>query len=74
LFQVHRLCLANEEPRASETSLLQFFGWENLMQEDLVRTSLYQLLEKKYGQPPLEDGQELEASQAECCVRQVLEL
>lgn len=44
------------------------------MQEDLVRTSLYQLLEKKYGQPPLEDGQELEASQAECCVRQVLEL
>lgn len=61
LFQVQRLRLANGEPLAIETSQISFFGCEQLMGEDLVHNSLYNLLETKYGQPPLEADQELEA-------------
>lgn len=61
LFQVQRLRLADGEPLAIETSQISFFGCEKLMDEDLVHHSLYHLLETKYGQPPLEADQELEA-------------
>ncbi|MDB5080427.1 MAG: GntR family transcriptional regulator [Chloroflexi bacterium] len=61
LFRVQRLRLANGEPLAIETSLVNFIGCEHLMDEDLEHESLYQILEKKYGQPPLEADQELEA-------------
>ncbi len=64
LFKVQRLRLANEEPLALETALIFFIGCERLLEEDLERTSLYYLLENKYGVPPLEAEQELEASLA----------
>ena len=61
LFKVQRLRLANGEPLAIETSQINFIGCEHLMDEDLESQSLYQLLEQKYGQPPVEADQELEA-------------
>lgn len=61
LFRVQRLRLANGEPLAIETSQINFIGCEHLMDEDLEHDSLYQLLANKYGQPPLEADQELEA-------------
>jgi GntR family transcriptional regulator len=61
LFKVQRLRLANGEPLAIETSLVNFIGCEHLMGEDLEHQSLYQILLQKYGQPPREADQELEA-------------
>jgi GntR family transcriptional regulator len=61
IFKVQRLRLANGEPLAIETSIINFIGCEHLMDEDLEHQSLYQILEQKYGQPPLEADQELEA-------------
>lgn len=61
IFKTQRLRLANGEPLAVETALVNFIGCEHLLDEDLERQSLYQLLETKYGQPPLEADQELEA-------------
>jgi GntR family transcriptional regulator len=64
IFRLHRLRLADEEPLAIETSLVSFIGCERLLEEDLEGHSLYRLLETKYGLPPLEAEQELEAGQA----------
>ncbi len=62
LFRVRRLRLADGSPLALETSVLSFMGCEKLLEEDLERNSLYQLLETRYGLPPLEAEQELEAA------------
>ncbi len=64
LFRVQRLRLADDEPLALETALVSFMGCEKLLEEDLVASSLYTLLETKYGVPPLEAEQELEAGLA----------
>lgn len=64
LFRVQRLRLADGEPLALETAIISFIGCEKLLEEDLERNSLYQLLETKYGMPPLEAEQELEAGLA----------
>ena len=65
LFRVQRLRLADGAPLALETSLINFMGCEKLMDEDLEKFSLYNLLETKYGVPPLEAEQELEAGLAQ---------
>jgi len=64
LFRVERLRLTEAEPLALETSFISFIGCENLLEEDLEHNSLYHLLETKYGLPPLEAEQELEAGLA----------
>ncbi len=64
LFRVQRLRFANDAPLALETSLINFIGCEKLLEEDLEHDSLYQLLETKYGVPPLEAEQEIEAGLA----------
>jgi len=64
LFRVKRLRLTEAEPLALETSFISFIGCENLLEEDLEHNSLYHLLETKYGLPPLEAEQELEAGLA----------
>ncbi len=64
LFRVQRLRLAEDAPLALETSVISFIGCEKLLEEDLEQQSLYYLLETKYGLPPLEAEQELEAGLA----------
>ncbi|WP_201375504.1 GntR family transcriptional regulator [Ktedonobacter robiniae] len=61
VFRLHRLRLADGDPLALETSFIHFMGCERLLEEDLNQHSLYYLLETKYGQPPMEADQELEA-------------
>jgi GntR family transcriptional regulator len=61
VFRLHRLRIADGDPLALETSFIHFMGCERLLEEDLNAHSLYHLLDVKYGQPPLEADQELEA-------------
>jgi len=64
IFRLRRLRLADNEPLAVEMSLVNFIGCEKLLEEDLEQNSLYRLLETKYGLPPSEAEQELEAGLA----------
>mgnify|MGYP001166138963 FL=1 len=64
LFRLQRLRLADGEPLAIELSLISFKGCERLLEEDLENNSLYRALETKYGLPPMEAEQELEAGLA----------
>ena len=64
LVRLRRLRLADGEPLAIEQSLINFFGCEQLLEEDLERDSLYALLETKYGLAPLAAEQEIEAGLA----------
>jgi GntR family transcriptional regulator len=61
---LQRLRLADGEPLAIEHSRLHFRGCERLLDEDLETTSLYQLLESRFGVPLMEAEQELEAGLA----------
>ncbi|PZW27420.1 GntR family transcriptional regulator [Thermosporothrix hazakensis] len=61
VFRLHRLRMADDDPLALETSFVSFIGCEKLLEDDLNNYSLYYLLETKYGYPPLEADQELEA-------------
>jgi GntR family transcriptional regulator len=65
VFRLHRLRLADAKPLALEISLVSFIGCERLLEEDLERDSLYELLEAKHGLPPLEAEQEIEAGLAQ---------
>lgn len=62
--RIYRARLADDEPLALEQSLISFFGCEKLLEVDLVGTSLYGLLESRFGLPPIEADQELEAGLA----------
>lgn len=62
--RLSRVRLADDEPLALEESLISFFGCEQLLEADLVATSLYGLLESRFGLPPVEAEQELEAGLA----------
>ncbi len=62
--RLYRARLADDEPLALERSLISFFGCEKLLEADLVGTSLYGLLETRFGLPPIEADQELEAGLA----------
>ena len=64
VLRLYRVRLADDEPLALERSLVSFFGCEKLLEADLVTTSLYSLLETRYGLPPVEAEQELEAGLA----------
>jgi GntR family transcriptional regulator len=64
IFCLQRLRLADGEPLAIEFSQVSFVGCERLLEEDLEHNSLYRLLETKYGTPPMEAEQELEAGLA----------
>jgi GntR family transcriptional regulator len=64
VYQLCRLRLADSEPLALETSCISFIGCERLLDNDLERDSLYQLLETVYDVPPIEAEQELEADVA----------
>jgi GntR family transcriptional regulator len=64
VFRLKRLRLADNEPLAVETSVINFIGCEKLLEDDLENNSLYQLLEEKYGLPPVLADQELEAGLA----------
>jgi GntR family transcriptional regulator len=64
VYRLLRLRLADAEPLALETSCISFIGCERLLNNDLERDSLYQLLELAYDVPPLEAEQELEADLA----------
>ncbi|HLZ58326.1 MAG TPA: GntR family transcriptional regulator [Ktedonosporobacter sp.] len=64
VFCLQRLRMADEDPLAIELSQLYFPGCEKLLEEDLEQNSLYRLLESKYGLPPVEAEQELEAGLA----------
>lgn len=74
LFQVRRLRLADDEPLAVERSLISFLGCEQLLSEDLGKTSLYTLLETKYAVPPVEAEQELEAGLADAATARLLRI
>ncbi|MGN6813512.1 MAG: GntR family transcriptional regulator [Thermomicrobiales bacterium] len=63
-FRLYRVRLADAEPLALERVLISFFGCERLLDEDLAANSLYQLLETRYGLPPVEAEQEIEAGLA----------
>jgi GntR family transcriptional regulator len=60
IFCLQRLRLVNETPIALESGLISFIGCEQLLEEDLEHNSLFQLLETKYGLPPLKAEQELD--------------
>ncbi len=64
VLRLRRLRLADSEPLAVENSLINFIGCEQLLEEDLERDSLYQLLEAKFGFPLMEAEQELESGLA----------
>lgn len=64
VFSLKRLRIADDDPLAIELSQLHFPGCEKLLEEDLEQNSLYRLLESKYGLPPVEAEQELEAGLA----------
>lgn len=64
IFCLRRLRLADNEPLAIEFSQVHFANCEKLLEEDLENNSLYRLLETKYGTPPMEAEQELEAGLA----------
>ena len=60
IFCLQRLRLISETPIALESGLISFIGCEQLLKEDLEHNSLFQLLETKYGLPPLKSEQELD--------------
>jgi len=64
VYRLQRLRLADSEPLALETSCISFIGCERLLDSDLERNSLYNLLEAVFDVPPLEAEQELEADLA----------
>ncbi len=64
VYKLRRLRLADSEPLALETSCITFIGCERLLESDLERDSLYQLLAHSFDMPPLEAEQELEADLA----------
>lgn len=64
VYRLRRLRLADSEPLALESSCISFIGCERLLDNDLERDSLYQLLDVAYDVPPLEAEQELEADLA----------
>ncbi len=64
VFRLRRLRLADASPLALETSCINFIGCERLLENDLERGSLFQLLETTYDVPPVEAEQELEADLA----------
>lgn len=64
VYRLRRLRMADAEPLAVETSCISFLGCERLLDHDLERDSLYQLLEVTFDVPPLEAEQELEADLA----------
>jgi GntR family transcriptional regulator len=64
VFCIQRLRLADDAPLAIEHSQICFKGCEQLLEENFEEHSLYALLENKYGQPPVEAEQELEAGLA----------
>jgi GntR family transcriptional regulator len=64
VYRLRRLRMSDAEPLAVETSCISFLGCERLLDHDLERDSLYQLLEVTYDVPPLEAEQELEADLA----------
>jgi GntR family transcriptional regulator len=64
IYRLQRLRLADAEPLALETSCISFIGCERMLDNDLERDSLYQLLEVTYDVPPLEAEQEFEADLA----------
>ncbi|TMC40709.1 MAG: GntR family transcriptional regulator, partial [Chloroflexi bacterium] len=64
LFCLRRLRFADAQPLAIEFSQIYFKGCEKLLEEDLEHNSLYRILETKYGLPPMEADQELEAGLA----------
>jgi GntR family transcriptional regulator len=74
LFCLRRLRLADDEPLAIELSQLSFTGCERLLEEDLENNSLYRVLETKYGIPPMEAEQELEAGLAGSEEAQILKI
>ena len=61
VYRVRRLRLADAQPLALETSVVSFPGCEQLLDEDLAHSSLYQLLETTYNVPLLAAEQEVEA-------------
>jgi GntR family transcriptional regulator len=71
---IHRLRLADGEPLAVERSHISFIGCEQLLEEDLEQNSLYRLLDVKYGLPPIEADQELEAGLASSEDAQLLKI
>jgi len=64
IYRLRRLRLADSEPLALETSCISFIGCERLLDNNLERDSLYQLLATTFDMPPLEAEQELEADLA----------
>jgi len=64
VFRVRRLRLADAEPLAVETAAISFPGCERLLGDDLAASSLYGLIETKYGQPLADAEQEVEAGAA----------
>jgi GntR family transcriptional regulator len=74
VYHLRRLRLADSEPLALETSCISFIGCERLLDNDLERDSLYQLLVSVYDVPPLEAEQELEADVARDEEAQLLEI
>ena len=64
VYRLRRLRLADSEPLALETSCITFIGCDRLLESDLERESLYQLLATTFDIPPLEAEQELEADLA----------
>jgi GntR family transcriptional regulator len=65
VYRLRRLRLADSRPLALETSCVTFIGCERLLERDLERDSLYQLLANAFDMPPLEAEQELEADLAD---------
>lgn len=61
---LERLRLADGEPLAIERSRLHFKGCERLLEEDFEHSSLYQMLETKFGISLMEADQEIEAGLA----------
>ena len=72
VFRVERLRLADAAPLAVETAYITFIGCERLLDDDLAHSSLYHLLETKYGLFPSEAEQDLEASLADDAQAQAL--
>ena len=72
--RLYRARLADDEPLALEQSLISFFGCEQLLEVDLVATSLYGLLETRFGLPPVEAEQEIEAGLATEAEAELLEI
>ncbi|WP_165423205.1 GntR family transcriptional regulator [Ktedonosporobacter rubrisoli] len=60
IFYMRRLRLVNWTPVVLERGCISFNGCEQLLEEDLEQNSLFQLLETKYGLPPLKSEHDLD--------------